>query len=92
MFGELGGVPTRAARVGCLAHRSRVRLLRSLRETSELQTLDHSLSQFSHGYTSKGKVERPSFLLRISGPFYRSVVGEDLRLRMIGLFQRRAQE
>ncbi|MCA1603854.1 MAG: hypothetical protein LC776_20190 [Acidobacteria bacterium] len=42
-----------------------------------------------HGYTSKGKVERPSFLLRISGPFYRSVAGQDLRLRMIGLLRGR---
>src|SRR6266567_3875515 len=43
-----------------LAHGSEVRLLSALREASELQTLDHSLSQFSHGYTSKGKVEQPN--------------------------------
>jgi hypothetical protein len=28
----------------------------SLRETSELETLDHSLSQFGHGYTSSEKL------------------------------------
>src|SRR3990172_9547064 len=43
-----------------LAHGSDVRLLSALREASELQTLDHSLSQFSHGYTSIGKVEQPN--------------------------------
>jgi hypothetical protein len=38
---------------GELAHGSDVSLLGSLRETSELKTLDHSLSQFGHGYTSR---------------------------------------
>ena len=37
---------------GQLAYGSGVRLLSSLRQTAELQTLDHSLSQFGHGYTS----------------------------------------
>jgi hypothetical protein len=36
-----------------LAHGSNVRFLSPLREASELQTLDHSLSQFSHGDTSR---------------------------------------
>src|SRR6266849_8676394 len=49
---------------GQLAHGSGVRLLSSLRQTAELQTLDHSLSQFAHGYTSDGKVEQPAFLDR----------------------------
>ena len=71
-----------------LAHCPHVTVLRTLGQTAQLQTLDHSLSQFSHGYASKEKVERPSFLLRISGPFYRSVVGVDLRSRMIGFTQR----
>jgi hypothetical protein len=37
---------------GQLAYGSGVCLLSSLRQTAELQTLDHSLSQFAHGYTS----------------------------------------
>ena len=49
---------------GQLAYGSGVRLLSSLRQTAELQTLDHSLSQFAHGYTSDGKVEQPAFLDR----------------------------
>jgi len=40
---------------GQLAYRSGVRLLSSLCETAELQTLDHSLSQFRHGYTSRNE-------------------------------------
>lgn len=36
-----------------LAHGSNVRFLSPLREASELKTLDHSLSQFGHGYTSR---------------------------------------
>jgi hypothetical protein len=38
-----------------LAHGSNVRFLSPLREASELKTLDHSLSQFGHGYTSGWK-------------------------------------
>jgi len=38
---------------GQLAYGSGIRLLSTLRQTAELQTLDHSLSQFAHGYTSK---------------------------------------
>ena len=54
-----------------LAHGSNVRFLSSLRETSELQTLDHSLSQFSHGYTSRNEeLSGPVSLDRITGPFY----------------------
>ena len=37
---------------GQLAYGTGVGFLSSLRQTAELQTLDHSLSQFSHGYTS----------------------------------------
>jgi hypothetical protein len=41
---------------GELADGTNVRLLSPLRETSELETLDHSLSQFGHGYTSSEKL------------------------------------
>jgi hypothetical protein len=44
---------------GQLAHGSGVRFLSSLRQTAELQTLDHSLSQFAHGYTSKERLSGP---------------------------------
>jgi hypothetical protein len=37
---------------GQLAHGSDVRLLSSLRQSSELETLDYSLSQFGHDDTS----------------------------------------
>jgi hypothetical protein len=36
-----------------LAHGPDVTLLRAFGQASKLQTLDHSLSQFSHGYTSR---------------------------------------
>jgi len=47
--------PVRRLMIMCgqLAYGSGVCLLSSLRQTAELQTLDHSLSQFAHGYTSK---------------------------------------
>jgi hypothetical protein len=44
---------------GQLAYGSGVRLLSSLRQPAELQTLDHSLSQFGHGYTSKERLSGP---------------------------------
>jgi hypothetical protein len=37
---------------GQLPHGPHVTLLSALGQTAQLQTLDHSLSQFSHGYTS----------------------------------------
>ncbi len=72
---------------GQLAHGSGIRLLSSLRETAELQTLDHSLSQFSHGYTSGSNKLNSLSSWTESLAVYRSVVGEDLRLRMIGLLR-----
>src|SRR5437870_8228716 len=47
-----------------LAHGPHVTLLSALGQTTQLQTLDHSLAQFGHGYTSDGKVEQPAFLDR----------------------------
>jgi hypothetical protein len=35
-----------------LAHRPDVHLLSPLRQAPELETLDHSLTKFGHGYTS----------------------------------------
>jgi len=83
----LGGVPERAARVGCLAYGTGVGFLGSLRQTGELQTLDHSLSQFSHGDTSRLKIEQPGFFGRNLEAVYRSLAGWDLRERMIELFR-----
>jgi hypothetical protein len=51
-----------------LPHCSDVTLLSALGETAQLQTLDHSLSQFSHDYTSiVDKLNSLVSLDRISG-------------------------
>jgi hypothetical protein len=56
--------------VGKLAHRPNVSFLRLLREPSKLKTLDHSLSQFGHSYTSGLQI------VLVRG----SVNGSDLRI------------
>jgi hypothetical protein len=58
-----------------LAHCPDVTLLSAFGQASKLETLDHSLSQFGHGYTSRLKLDLSSG----------SVGLRDLRLRMIGL-------
>ncbi len=44
---------------GELAHCPDIAFLRTLGQPAQLQTLDHSLSQFGHGYTSKEKLSGP---------------------------------
>src|SRR5436309_15353977 len=61
-----------------LAHGPHVTLLSARGQTAQLQTLDHSLAQFSHGYTSRLKLDLSSG----------SVGGWDSPLRVIELTQR----
>jgi hypothetical protein len=72
---------------GQLAHGSGVGFLSSLREAAELQTLDHSLSQFGHGYTSGWEKLNSLLSWTESQAVYRSVAGRDSRERMIGLLE-----
>src|SRR2546422_5484883 len=63
---------------GELAHCPHVTFLSARGQTAQLQTLDHSLAQFSHGYTSRLKLNLSSG----------SVGGWDSPLRVIELTQR----
>src|SRR5947208_15581373 len=63
---------------GQLAYCPHITLLSARGQTAQPQTLDHSLSQFSHGYTSRLKLDLSSG----------SVGGWDSPLRVIELTQR----
>ena len=63
---------------GELAHGPHVTFLSARGQTAQVQTLDHSLAQFSHGYTSRLKLDLSSG----------SVGGWDSPLIVIELTQR----
>jgi hypothetical protein len=50
-----------------LAYCPDVTFLRAFGQAAQLQTLDHSLSQFSHSYASREKIEQPGFFVGTRG-------------------------